>query len=108
LWYFQTLPHILRFNDLNVPVAGNLVVFSNSAKYWVRGLQSCGIFKHCLFGGFNSSNFPRCWQSCGTFKKRKYWMASTTEIFPRGLQSCGILKHCHIFGVFNNLIVPRC
>ena len=42
------------FNDLNVPVAGNLVVFSNSAKYWVRGLQSCGIFKHCkIFGGFN-------------------------------------------------------
>jgi hypothetical protein len=43
LWYFQTLPHILRFNDLNVPVPGNLGVDSNSATYWVRGLQSCGI-----------------------------------------------------------------
>ena len=101
-------------------MAKYFVVFSNCAKYWVRGLQSCGIFKHCLvggfklkslnffpvehclFGGFNRLNFLGCWQFCGTFKNRNHWVASTTLAFPRGLQSCGILEHCHIFGVFNN------
>ena len=60
--YFEALPrcHIFGgFNGLNLPVAGNLVVFSNRAKYWVRGLQSCGIFRHCRVGAFklNSLNF---------------------------------------------------
>ena len=61
-------------------------MFSNRAKYWVRGLQSCGIFKHRhIFGDI--------------------WVASKIQNFPHGLQSCGVFKHCHIYGCFNALNV---
>ena len=78
-------------------------MFSNRAKYWGRGLQSCGIFKHRhIFGDiwvaskiFNFSPWPailRCFQTLPHI-----WLLQCLKC-PGCWKSCCVFKSCKIFG----------
>ena len=95
------------FNDLNVPVAGNLVVFSNLAKYLVLGLQFCGIFKHCLVGGFKLKSLNFSPLNIAFLVASIDWIFSVAGNFvvPSKIEIIGWLQQLKLFPVACNLVV---